>query len=47
MANDEKKNRIDALVEKLNEASRAYYTDGAEIITNYEYDDMYDELLAL
>ncbi len=42
-----KKNRIDALVEKLNEASRAYYTDGAEIITNYEYDDMYDELLAL
>lgn len=47
MANDEKKNRIDALVEKLNEAARAYYTDGAEIITNYEYDDMYDELLAL
>lgn len=47
MANDEKRNRIDVLVEKLNEASRAYYTDGAEIITNYEYDDMYDELLAL
>ena len=47
MNNDEKKNRIDVLTEKLNEASRAYYTDGAEIITNYEYDDMYDELLAL
>ena len=47
MNNDEKKNRIDELVERLNEASRAYYTDGAEIITNYEYDEMYDELLAL
>ena len=32
---------------RLNEASRAYYTDGAEIISNFEYDEMYDELLAL
>ena len=47
MTIEEKKNRIDFLTEKLNEASRAYYTDGAEIITNYEYDEMYDELLAL
>ena len=47
MAENDKKNRIDELVEKLNEASRAYYTEGAEIITNYEYDAMYDELLAL
>ena len=44
---EEKRKRIDQLVERLNEASRAYYTDGAEIITNYEYDEMYDELLAL
>lgn len=44
---EEKKNRIDFLTEKLNEASRAYYTDGVEIMTNYEYDAMYDELLAL
>ena len=44
---EEKKKRIDELVERLNEASRAYYTDGAEIITNYEYDAMYDELLDL
>ena len=44
---DEKRSRIDFLTEKLNEASRAYYTDGTEIITNYEYDEMYDELLAL
>ena len=43
----EKRSRIDFLAEKLNEASRAYYTDGIEIITNYEYDEMYDELLAL
>lgn len=47
MNDNEKRNRIDFLVGKLNEASRAYYTDGAEIITNYEYDAMYDELLAL
>jgi len=47
MINEEKKNRIDDLVQRLNEASRAYYTDGSEIITNYEYDEMYDELLAL
>ena len=44
---EEKKNRIDFLTEKLNEASRAYYTDGVEMMTNYEYDAMYDELLAL
>lgn len=43
----DKKKRIDELVEKLNEASHAYYTQGVEIITNYEYDGMYDELLAL
>ena len=43
----EKKKRIDELTERLNEASRAYYTDGAEIISNFEYDELYDELLAL
>ena len=47
MNDESKKNRIDELVQRLNEASRAYYTDGTEIITNYEYDEMYDELLAL
>ena len=44
---EEKKKRIDELSDKLNEASRAYYTDASEIMTNYEYDAMYDELLAL
>jgi len=47
MSIDDKRNRIDFLTEKLNEASRAYYTDGVEMMTNYEYDAMYDELLAL
>ena len=47
MTIEEKKNRIDFLTEKLNEASRAYYTDGVEMMTNYEYDAIYDELLAL
>ncbi len=47
MTKEEKIARIDWLSDKLNEASRAYYADGIEIITNYEYDEMYDELLAL
>ncbi len=47
MSEAEKRTRIDELAERLNEASRAYYADGIEIITNYEYDEMYDELLAL
>ena len=47
MTRDEKLKRIDWLADRLNEASKAYYADGIEIITNYEYDEMYDELLAL
>lgn len=47
MAGEEKIRRIDELTERLNEASRAYYDDASEIMTNYEYDAMYDELLAL
>lgn len=47
MTLEEKRSRIDWLSDKLNEASRAYYADGIEIITNFEYDEMYDELLAL
>lgn len=39
--------RMKALVEKLNSASKAYYQEDREIISNYEYDAMYDELLAL
>ena len=36
--------RIKELVAQLNEASKAYYQDGKEIISNFEYDKLYDEL---
>ena len=39
--------RIDELTAQLNVASRAYYDDASEIMTNYEYDELYDELLRL
>ncbi|MBR1771610.1 MAG: NAD-dependent DNA ligase LigA [Lachnospiraceae bacterium] len=35
------------LVETLNRASRAYYAEDREIMSNYEYDALYDELTAL
>lgn len=35
------------LIEKLNEASRAYYAENREIISNFAYDRMYDELQEL
>ena len=43
----EKRKRIEQLVEKLNEASRAYYQKDVEIMSNEEYDRLYDELVAL
>ena len=39
--------RMKALVEQLNEASRAYYQEDREILSNQEYDALYDELAAL
>ncbi len=36
-----------ALIDKLNEASRAYYAEGEEIMTNKEYDALYDRLQEL
>lgn len=39
--------RIDELVPILNKASKAYYNDSMEIMSNYEYDKLYDELLDL
>lgn len=39
--------RIRQLVETLNEASRAYYAQDREIMSNREYDTLYDELLTL
>lgn len=43
----EKLHRMKELVEKLREASRAYYAQDKEIMSNYEYDKLYDELVAL
>ena len=43
----EKQQRIKELVLKLNEASRAYYQEDREIMSNREYDALYDELAAL
>lgn len=43
----EKSERIKELVEILNKANKAYYQDANEIMTNYEYDKMYDELSEL
>ncbi len=43
----QKKQRMQELVELLNRASKAYYQDASEIMSNYEYDKLYDELLEL
>ena len=39
--------RIKYLVETLNKASKAYYAQDREIMSNFEYDKLYDELTAL
>lgn len=39
--------RLTELTQLLNEASRAYYQEGREIMPNIEYDRLYDELLKL
>ncbi len=43
----EKSERIKELVELLNKAGRAYYQEAEEIMSNFEYDKLYDELLLL
>lgn len=44
---EKKVERIKELIRILNEASKAYYQESNEIISNYEYDELYDELTAL
>lgn len=44
---EQKKQRMQELVRLLNEAGKAYYQGSAELMSNYEYDKRYDELLAL
>jgi len=45
--NQEKTRRIHELVPLLNQASKAYYAQDLELMSNYEYDALYDELEAL
>ena len=42
-----KKQRMQELVELLDRAGRAYYQESREIMSNYEYDVLYDELTQL
>ena len=44
---NKKVDRINELVKKLNEAAKAYYQGTKEIMSNFEYDALYDELVAL
>lgn len=44
---DTKKKRMQELVELLNRARRAYEQEDTEIMSNFEYDKLYDELQAL
>ncbi|MED9903716.1 MAG: NAD-dependent DNA ligase LigA [Lachnospiraceae bacterium] len=43
----EKINRMKELVLKLNEAARVYYAENREIMSNFDYDRLYDELESL
>ena len=43
----DKKKRMQELVELLNRAGKAYYQEAREIMSNYEYDALYDELVNL
>ena len=47
MKKEDKTKRMQELVELLNKAGKAYYQDAEEIMTNYEYDALYDELCGL
>ena len=42
-----KKQRMKELIEVLDKAAKAYYTESAEIMSNAEYDELYDELESL
>lgn len=45
--NENKIDRMKELVSLLNSASKAYYAQDTEIMSNYEYDRLYDELVEL
>lgn len=39
--------RMKELIEILNKASKAYYQEDREIMSDFEYDRLYDELVSL
>ena len=45
--NRQKQERMKELVDLLNRAVKSYYQDAQEIMSNYEYDSLYDELVSL
>lgn len=47
MSNINETDRMKELIEVLNKASKAYYAEDIEIMSNAEYDELYDELLML
>ncbi|MGN0331126.1 MAG: NAD-dependent DNA ligase LigA [Kineothrix sp.] len=47
MNKEGKTGRLRELTQLLNRASRAYYAEDCEIMSNFEYDRLYDELTAL
>ncbi|WP_338547691.1 NAD-dependent DNA ligase LigA [Emergencia sp. JLR.KK010] len=44
---EDKKSLMKEKIEILNRASKAYYQDAEEMMSNFEYDKLYDELAAL
>ena len=44
---ENKRKRMEELVARLNRAGRAYYQESRELISNQEYDKLYDELQRL
>ncbi len=47
MEAEKKLERMRGLHRQLKEAARAYYQENSEIMSNFEYDALYDELLEL
>ncbi len=47
MNREEKLTRMKELTARLDEAARAYYSESREIMSNFEYDALYDELVSL
>ena len=44
MTMEDKKSLMKEKIEILNRASKAYYQDAEEMMSNFEYDKLYDEL---